>query len=200
MRRKTPGSPAISARASPRTLTASSIPAPFAGGACSIFFDSSLPWPSPTRPAYACCVRIHVPGNGSHAMRYADAGVNIAVADEAKQRIRHLATRTFTNGVLGGIGSFGALFALDTKKFKEPILVSIADCVRTKLKIAMAMDVHSTVGGDLVNHCVNDILVQGDEPLFFLYYLALGQTDPHVIKQLVDCMSPACRSAGCALI
>jgi phosphoribosylformylglycinamidine cyclo-ligase len=133
-------------------------------------------------------------------MRYADAGVNIAVADEAKQRIRHLATRTFTNGVLGGIGSFGALFALDMKKFKEPILVSSADGVGTKLKIAMTMDVHSTVGGDLVNHCVNDILVQGAEPLFFLDYLALGKMDPHIVEQLVDGMSRACRKAGCALI
>src|SRR5215469_12480183 len=100
-------------------------------------------------------------------MKYADAGVNIAVAEEAKQRIRHLATRTFTNGVLGGIGSFGALFALDPKKFKEPILVASADGVGTKLTIATAMDVHSTVGGDLVNRCVCDILVQSAEPLFF---------------------------------
>ena len=133
-------------------------------------------------------------------MIYADAGVNIAVADEAKSRIRHLATRTFTNGVLGGIGSFGALFALDTKKFKEPILVSSADGVGTKLKVAMAMNVHSTVGGDLVNHCVNDILVQGAEPLFFLDYLALGKMDPRIVEQLVDGMSRACRKAGCALI
>jgi phosphoribosylformylglycinamidine cyclo-ligase len=133
-------------------------------------------------------------------MRYADAGVNIAVADEAKNRIRHLATRTFTNGVLGGIGSFGALFALDYKKFREPILVSSADGVGTKLKVAIAMNVHSTVGGDLVNHCVNDILVQGAEPLFFLDYLALGKMDPHVVEQLVDGMSRACRKAGCALI
>jgi phosphoribosylformylglycinamidine cyclo-ligase len=133
-------------------------------------------------------------------MRYADAGVNIAVADDAKNRIRHLATRTFTNGVLGGIGSFGALFELDKKKFKEPILVSSADGVGTKLKVAIAMNVHSTVGGDLVNHCVNDILVQGAEPLFFLDYLALGKMDPHVVEQLVDGMSRACRKAGCALI
>src|SRR5215475_13363822 len=133
-------------------------------------------------------------------MRYADAGVNIAVADEAKGRIRHLATRTFTNGVLGGIGSFGALFALDPKKFKEPILVSSADGVGTKLKVAIAMDVHSTVGGDLVNHCVNDILVQGAEPLFFLDYLAMDKLEPNDIEQLVDGMSRACRKAGCALI
>src|SRR5713226_1202628 len=133
-------------------------------------------------------------------MNYADAGVNIAVADDAKNRIRHLATRTFTNGVLGGIGSFGALFELDKKKYKEPILVSSADGVGTKLKVAIAMNVHSTVGGDLVNHCVNDILVQGAEPLFFLDYLALGKMDTHIVEQLVDGMSRACRKANCALI
>jgi phosphoribosylformylglycinamidine cyclo-ligase len=133
-------------------------------------------------------------------MRYADAGVNIAIAAEAKQRIRHLASRTFTPGVLGGIGGFGALFALDKKKWKEPVLVSSADGVGTKLKVAMAMGVHSTVGGDLVHHCVNDILVQGAEPLFFLDYLAMGKLDPQVVEQLVDGMSRACRKAGCALI
>jgi phosphoribosylformylglycinamidine cyclo-ligase len=133
-------------------------------------------------------------------MKYADAGVDIKVADDAKQRIRHLASRTFTPGVLGGIGGFGGLFALDKKKWKEPVLVSSADGVGTKLKVAMAMKVHSTVGGDLVNHCVNDILVQGAQPLFFLDYLAMGKLDPQVIEQLVDGMSRACRKAGCALI
>jgi phosphoribosylformylglycinamidine cyclo-ligase len=133
-------------------------------------------------------------------MKYADAGVNIAVADDAKQRIRHLASRTFTPAVLGGIGGFGALFALDLKKWKEPVLVSSADGVGTKLKVAMAMGVHSTVGGDLVNHCINDILVQGAEPLFFLDYLAMGKLDPAVVEQLVDGMSRSCRKAGCALI
>jgi phosphoribosylformylglycinamidine cyclo-ligase len=133
-------------------------------------------------------------------MKYADAGVNIAVAEEAKQRIRHHASRTFTPGVLGGIGSFGALFALDHKKWKEPVLVSSADGVGTKLKVAMAMGVHSTVGGDLVNHCINDILVQGAEPLFFLDYLAMGKLEPQVVEQLVEGMSRSCRKAGCALI
>src|SRR5947208_7495828 len=101
-------------------------------------------------------------------MRYADAGVNIAVADEAKQRIRHHASRTFTPGVLGGIGSFGALFALDYKKWKEPVLVSSADGVGTKLKVAMATGVHSTDGANLVNHCINHTLVQGGETLYLL--------------------------------
>src|SRR5260221_5068740 len=133
-------------------------------------------------------------------MKSADAGVNIAVADDAKQRIRHLASRTFTPAVLGGIGGFGGLFSLDHKKFKEPVLVSSADGVGTKLKIAMAMVVHSTVGCVLVIHCVNYILVQGAEPLFYLDYLAMGKLEPNVIEQLVDGMSRACRKAGCALI
>src|SRR5271166_3669575 len=133
-------------------------------------------------------------------MKYADAGVNIAVADDAKQRIRHLASKTFSPAVLGGIGGFGALFALDGKRWKEPVLVSSADGVGTKLKVATAMGVHSTVGGDLVNHCVNDILVQGAEPLFFLDYLAMGKLEPNVVEQLVDGMSRSCRKAGCALI
>jgi phosphoribosylformylglycinamidine cyclo-ligase len=133
-------------------------------------------------------------------MKYADAGVNIAVADDAKQRIRHHASRTFTPAVLGGIGGFGGLFALDVKKWKDPVLVSSADGVGTKLKVAIALGVHSTVGGDLVNHCINDILVQGAEPLFFLDYLAMGKLEPQVVDQLVDGMSRACRKAGCALI
>ncbi len=133
-------------------------------------------------------------------MRYADAGVNIALADQAKQRIRRLAGRTFTRGVLGQIGAFGALFALDRKRWREPVLVSSADGVGTKLKIAFAMGVHSTVGADLVNHCVNDILTLGAEPLFFLDYLALGRMDPAVVEQLVEGISRACKQAGCALI
>src|SRR5256884_3006841 len=133
-------------------------------------------------------------------MKYADAGVNIAVADDVKQRIRHHASRTFTPGVLGGIGGFGALFALDRKKWKEPVLVSSADGVGTKLKIAMSMGVHSTVGADLVNHCITDILARGAEPLFSLDYLAMGKLEPQVVEQLVEGMSRSCRKAGCALI
>src|SRR3974390_2818010 len=131
-------------------------------------------------------------------MKYEDAGVNIAVADDAKQRIRHLASRTFTPAVLGGIGGFGALFALDGRKWKEPVLVSSADGVGTKLKIAMAMGVHSTVGGDLVNHSVTAFRVRGGEPLFFLDYLAMGKWEPNVVEQVVEGMSRACRKAGCA--
>ncbi len=133
-------------------------------------------------------------------MRYADAGVNISLADQAKQRIRRLAGRTFTREVLGQIGGFGALFRLNHKRWREPVLVSSADGVGTKLKIAFAMGVHSTVGADLVNHCVNDILTQGAEPLFFLDYLAMGRMDPNVVEQLVEGMSRACRLSRCALI
>src|SRR6202051_3322151 len=132
-------------------------------------------------------------------MDYAESGVDISLADQAKQRIRRLASRTFTRGVIGGIGSFAGLFALD-KKWREPVLVSSADGVGTKLKIATATGIHSSVGGDLVNHCVNDILTLGAEPLFFLDYLAMGKMDPNVVEQLVEGMSRPCHSAGCALI
>jgi phosphoribosylformylglycinamidine cyclo-ligase len=133
-------------------------------------------------------------------MKYSEAGVDISRADDAKQRIGRLARRTFTRGVLSQIGTFGALFELDRKRWREPVLVSSADGVGTKLKIAFAMGVHSTVGMDIVNHCVNDILTQGAEPLFFLDYLAMGKMEPRVVEQIIDGMSRACRQAGCALI
>jgi len=132
-------------------------------------------------------------------MNYADAGVNMSLAEQAKQRIRRLASRTFTRGVIGGIGSFGGMFALDAK-WRDPVLVSSADGVGTKLKIAAAMGVHSTVGGDLVNHCVNDIITLGAEPLFFLDYLAMGKLDPNVVEQLVEGMARSCHATGCSLI
>ncbi len=133
-------------------------------------------------------------------MKYSEAGVDISKADQAKHRIRALAGRTFTRGVLTQIGSFGALFQPDKKRFRELVLVSSADGVGTKLKIAFAMNVHSTVGQDIVNHCINDILTQGAEPLFFLDYLAMGKLDPGVVEQIVEGMSRACKLAGCALV
>ena len=133
-------------------------------------------------------------------MKYSEAGVDISKADQAKQRIGALARRTFTRGVLTQIGSFGALFQPDRKRFRELVLVSSADGVGTKLKIAFAMNMHSTVGQDIVNHCVNDILTQGAEPLFFLDYLAMGKMDPRVVEQIVEGMSRACKQAGCALV
>ena len=133
-------------------------------------------------------------------MRYADAGVNIAAADEAKRRIAAMARKTFTRGVLAPIGGFGALFQLDRKRWRDPVLVSSADGVGTKLKIAFATGIHSTVGADIVNHCVNDILTQGAQPLFFLDYLAMGKIDPRIVEQVIEGMSRAARHAGCALI
>jgi phosphoribosylformylglycinamidine cyclo-ligase len=133
-------------------------------------------------------------------MRYSDAGVNISVADEAKRRIAALAGKTFRRGVLAPIGGFGALFQLDRKRWREPILVSSADGVGTKLKIAFATGIHSTVGADILNHCINDILTQGAEPLFFLDYLAMGKVETRVVEQIIEGMSRAAKQAGCSLI
>ena len=131
---------------------------------------------------------------------YADAGVDISSGDRAKDRIKYLAKRTFNRSVLGGIGGFGALFQLDLKKWAEPVLVSSADGVGTKLKLAFDLGIHNTVGCDLVNHCVNDIAVQGAVPLFFLDYLATGKLDPSVTEQIVTGLAEACKANGCALI
>src|ERR1700723_2528358 len=133
-------------------------------------------------------------------MRYSDAGVNITVADQAKRRIAAMAGRTFRRGVLTPIGGFGALFQLDRKRWRDPVLVASADGVGTKLKIAFAMGIHSTVGADILNHCVNDILTQGAEPLFFLDYLAMGKLDTAIIEQVIEGMSRAAKHAGCSLI
>lgn len=131
---------------------------------------------------------------------YADAGVDITRANRTKQRIKYLAHKTFTKGVLSEIGGFGGLFSIDRKKFRDPVLVSSVDGVGTKLKIAFEMDLHSTVGGDLVNHCVNDIAVQGATPLFFMDYLATGKLEPDVAEKIIEGMAEACKHNGCALI
>jgi phosphoribosylformylglycinamidine cyclo-ligase len=130
---------------------------------------------------------------------YADAGVDLSAGDRAKQRIKYLAQRTFTRNVLGEIGGFGGLYRLDGK-YEEPVLVSSADGVGTKLKLAFQLNIHHTVGADLVNHCVNDIAVQGATPLFFLDYLATGRLDNEVTEKVVSGLSEACRANGCALI
>ena len=140
------------------------------------------------------------PAKASKPVTYADAGVDISSGDRAKDRIKYLAKRTFNRSVLGGIGGFGALFQLDTKKWEEPVLVSSADGVGTKLKLAFDLGIHNTVGQDLVNHCVNDIAVQGAVPLFFLDYLATGKLDPSVTEQIVTGLAEACKANGCALI
>jgi phosphoribosylformylglycinamidine cyclo-ligase len=131
---------------------------------------------------------------------YADSGVDIDRADRAKQRIKYLAHRTFTRGVIGEVGGFGGLFAIDKKKFRDPVLVSSVDGVGTKLKVAFMMKLHHTVGADLVNHCVNDIAVQGASPLFFMDYLATGVLDPSVAEKVVEGIADACRHNDCALI
>jgi len=134
------------------------------------------------------------------SITYADSGVDIDRADRAKQRIKYLAHRTFTKGVVGDIGGFGGLFAIDKKKFRDPVLVSSVDGVGTKLKVAFMMNLHHTVGGDLVNHCVNDIAVQGATPLFFMDYLATGTLEPEIAEKVVEGIADACRHNGCALI
>ena len=133
-------------------------------------------------------------------MDYKASGVDIDAGNETVRRIRALARSTFTPGVISDIGSFGGLFQLESGKFKEPVLVSSADGVGTKLKLAFLTGRHNTVGVDLVNHCVNDILVQGAEPLFFLDYLATGRLSPEVAHSIVDGIASACRDNGCALL
>jgi phosphoribosylformylglycinamidine cyclo-ligase len=131
---------------------------------------------------------------------YRRAGVDIDAGNETVRRIRSIARSTFTPGVLSDIGSFGGLFHLDPARYRDPVLVSSADGVGTKLKIAFMTGRHDTVGADLVNHCVDDILVQGAEPLFFLDYLATGRLSPDVAEQIVSGVARACRENGCALI
>ena len=133
-------------------------------------------------------------------MEYKEAGVDIDAGNETVRRIRSLAKGTFTPGVLSDIGSFGGLFRLDRDRYQDPVLVSSADGVGTKLKIGFMMNRHDTVGADLVNHCVNDILVQGAEPLFFLDYLATGRLSPAVAEQVITGVARACKENGCALI
>ena len=143
------------------------------------------------------------PGKGAPArgLTYRDAGVDIDAKMRAIQRIRLIARATFKKGVLADIGSFGGLYELSAAgTFKNPVLVSSTDGVGTKLKIAFQTGNHRTVGVDLVNHCVNDILVQGAVPLFFLDYIALGKVQPDVMLEVVTGLARGCRDAGCALI
>ena len=134
------------------------------------------------------------------AADYRQAGVDIDAGNETVRRIKSIARRTFTPGVLSEIGSFGGLFRLDTERVRDPVLVSSADGVGTKLKLAFMTGRHETVGADLVNHCVNDILVQGAEPLFFLDYLATGRLSPDVAEAVIAGVGRACVENGCALV
>jgi len=140
------------------------------------------------------------PTAAGSAVTYADAGVDIDRANRTKQRIKYLARKTFTRGVLSEIGGFGGLFAVDKTKWVDPVLVASVDGVGTKLKVAFEMGLHSTVGADLVNHCVNDIAVQGAAPLFFMDYLATGKLEPSIAEKIVEGIADACKHNGCALI
>ncbi|HEX9383591.1 MAG TPA: phosphoribosylformylglycinamidine cyclo-ligase [Gemmatimonadaceae bacterium] len=133
------------------------------------------------------------------ALRYGSAGVDIDASNSAKQRIRKLAESTFTKGVVGGFGGFGGMFRMPPNLVK-PVLVSSADGVGTKIKVAIEARRHDTIGRDLVNHCVNDILVQGAIPLFFLDYVAFGKLEPAVAEAVVAGVAAGCRENGCALI
>lgn len=134
------------------------------------------------------------------AITYKDSGVNIDAAEAAKKRMKALVEGTRIPGVIGGIGSFGGLFAPELGGLKEPVLVASADGVGTKLKIAFMTNRHDTVGVDIVCHCANDILVQGAKPLFFLDYLALGHLVEDVVVDLVAGVAKGCQTAGCALL
>ncbi|MEW6731923.1 MAG: phosphoribosylformylglycinamidine cyclo-ligase [Acidobacteriota bacterium] len=133
-------------------------------------------------------------------LTYEGAGVNIDTANEAKRRIKALARATFNPQVLSEIGSFGAMFRADFRSIKEPVLVASTDGVGTKLKIAFMTGIHNTVGYDLVAHCVDDILVQGARPLFFLDYIAMGELEPTTVAAIVEGLARACGEVGCPLI
>jgi len=131
---------------------------------------------------------------------YAKAGVDIDLGNKVKATLPQLLASTHRREVLGKVGGFGGLFALDTRRYKQPVLVSSVDGVGTKLKIAFAMDRHDTIGQDLVNHCVNDIAVLGAEPLFFLVYLGTGKLEPHVFSEIIKGFVRGCQENRCALI
>jgi phosphoribosylformylglycinamidine cyclo-ligase len=134
------------------------------------------------------------------AINYEDAGVSIKAGDETVDKIKKFAKSTFNKSVLADIGLFGGFFQPDLAGYREPVLVSSVDGVGTKLKIAIQMNKHDTIGQDLVNHCVNDIAVCGAEPLFFLDYMAFGKLDPDVASEIIKGFSIACKENGCALI
>mgnify|MGYP000545470585 CR=1 FL=1 len=131
---------------------------------------------------------------------YARAGVDIDLGNRVKATLPQLLAATHRREVLGKVGGFGGLFALDVRRHRQPVLVSSVDGVGTKLKIAFAMDRHDTIGQDLVNHCVDDIAVLGAEPLFFLDYLGTGKLEPHVFTEIIQGFAKACAENRCTLI
>jgi phosphoribosylformylglycinamidine cyclo-ligase len=133
-------------------------------------------------------------------LSYRDAGVDIDAWNKAFKSLGGIVNKTYDDNVLRDIGTFGAMYGFDAKNMEEPVLVSSVDGVGTKLKLAFMTGKHDTVGVDLVSHCVNDILVQGAKPLFFLDYLAVGKLDPNVVVEVIKGIANGCRYAGCALI
>ena len=133
-------------------------------------------------------------------LRYADAGVDIDAGDRAVTLIKRTVSGTHGPEVLGGIGAFSGLFAFDPSRWRQPVLAASTDSVGTKVKVAIAAGRHRGIGIDLVNHCVNDILCCGADPLFFLDYYATGKLSPEHLAEVVDGVAAACREAGCALI
>ena len=131
---------------------------------------------------------------------YSDAGVDIDAANRATEKIKELARTTFNARTLSDIGSFGGMFDGAFPEMRRPVLVASADGVGTKLKIAFATGTHNTIGRDLVNHCVNDILVQGARPLFFLDYIATGRLSPETIRSIIEGITTGCRENGCVLL
>ncbi len=134
------------------------------------------------------------------SLTYADAGVNIDKANRFIDEIKKIAKKTHSSAVIGDIGGFGGLFSLQVENYERPVLVSSTDGVGTKLKIAIMMDKHDTIGIDLVAMCVNDIAVQGAKPLFFLDYLAMGRLDTDIASRVIKGIGDGCKEAGCALI
>ena len=131
-------------------------------------------------------------------MTYRDAGVDIDAGNKSVSMIKDAVRATYRPEVMGDLGGFGGLFALNTRDYKEPVLVSGTDGVGTKLRLAFLLNKHDTIGQDAVAMCVNDILVQGAEPLFFLDYLAVGKLDPDQVAEVVTGVARACKESGCA--
>jgi phosphoribosylformylglycinamidine cyclo-ligase len=138
-------------------------------------------------------------GDGRNGVTYRDSGVDIEAGDQLVDAIKPLAKATIRAGVIGGIGGFGALFDLKAAGFADPVLVATTDGVGTKLRLAIDTGIHDTVGIDLVAMCVNDLVVQGAEPLFFLDYFATGQLDPAIATRVIAGIAEGCRQVGCAL-
>src|SRR3989441_6127855 len=136
----------------------------------------------------------------THSAAYASAGVDIDATNRATEKIKELARAPFNARTLSEIGSFGGMFDGAFPEMRQPVLVASADGVGTKLKIAFATGTHNTIGRDLVNHCVNDILVQGARPLFFLDYIATGRLSQETIRSIIEGITTGCRENGCVLL